>query len=161
MNNDSLDPVISIGTLAKKVGLSVSALRKYEDEGLLISHRSESGHRLFAYEDILRINAIQHLIKDLGFNFEGIRRMQAMMPCWNILPCKSNEKNNCSAFKGFEKPCWMLKEAHCSFQGNECRKCHVYRFGSLHTDKIKNLLFNKDNGTNQRDEVLNLLNNVL
>jgi len=161
MNNNSLDPVISIGTLAKKVGLSVSALRKYEDEGLLISHRSESGHRLFAYEDILRINTIQHLIKDLGFNFEGIRRMQAMLPCWNILPCKSSARNNCLAFKGFEKPCWMLKEAHCSFQGNECRKCQVYRFGSLHTDKIKNLLFNKDSGFNQRDEVFNFLNITL
>ena len=56
MNSNSLDPVISIGTLAKKVGLSVSAIRKYEEEGLIISHRIESGHRLFSYEDVQRLS---------------------------------------------------------------------------------------------------------
>jgi MerR family transcriptional regulator/heat shock protein HspR len=159
MNQDFLDPVITIGTLAKKVGLSVSAIRKYEDEGLLISHRSESGHRLFAYEDIQRINTIQHLIKELGFNFEGIRRVQAMLPCWNVLPCEDSARENCAAFKGSDKPCWMTKDAHCSFQGNECRKCHVYRFGSIYTENIKNLLFYKENGSNQKDKVLKHLNN--
>ena len=64
MNSNSLDTVISIGTLAKKVGLSVSAIRKYEEEGLIISHRSDSGHRLFSYEDIERLRTIQHLIKN-------------------------------------------------------------------------------------------------
>ncbi|MHC5081497.1 MAG: MerR family transcriptional regulator [Planctomycetota bacterium] len=39
------DPVMSIGTLSKKLGLSVSALRKYETGGLLIPHRTDSGHR--------------------------------------------------------------------------------------------------------------------
>ncbi len=61
MNHDILDPVISIGTLANKVGLSVSAIRKYEEEGLIIPHRSESGHRMFSYEDINRIQTIQHM----------------------------------------------------------------------------------------------------
>lgn len=31
-NDDFSDPVMSIGTLADKVGLSVSAVRKYENE---------------------------------------------------------------------------------------------------------------------------------
>ena len=64
MITNYLDPVISIGTLAKKVGLSVSAIRKYEEQGLLISHRTYSGHRLFSYEDIERVQRIQHLIKE-------------------------------------------------------------------------------------------------
>ena len=46
------DPVMAIGVLAHKVGLSVSALRKYEREGLLIAHRTESGHRLYSQRDI-------------------------------------------------------------------------------------------------------------
>ena len=37
------EPVISIGTAARKVGLSVSALRKYEKEGLLIYYRTDTG----------------------------------------------------------------------------------------------------------------------
>ena len=73
------DPVISIGVLAQRVGLSVSAVRKYENEGLIIAHRTDSGHRLFSLEDIKRVRNIQHMIQDLGLNIEGIRRMQALL----------------------------------------------------------------------------------
>ena len=47
-SSDYSDPVIPIGTLAEKVGLSVSAVRKYEKDGLIIAHRTSSGHRLFS-----------------------------------------------------------------------------------------------------------------
>ena len=153
MNNNSLDTVISIGTLAKKVGLSVSAIRKYEEEGLIISHRSDSGHRLFSYEDIERLRTIQHLIKNLGFNIEGIRRMEAILPCWDLLPCSEDVRDNCLAFKGSTKPCWMIKDAHCTLQGNECRKCSVYRFGTLHTEGIK-LVFQSSNDKNKQREII-------
>jgi len=158
MINNSLDPVISIGTLAKKVGLSVSAIRKYEEEGLIISHRIESGHRLFSYEDVQRLSTIQHLIKNLGFNIEGIRRMQAILPCWDLLPCERKVRDNCLAFKGSTKPCWMMKDAHCTLRGNECRKCEVYRFGTLYTEKIKELVHNSD-GNKQRETLNKVLEN--
>ncbi|MGB5287756.1 MAG: MerR family transcriptional regulator [Ignavibacteriaceae bacterium] len=158
MSNNSLDPIISIGTLAKKVGLSVSTIRKYEEEGLIISHRIESGHRLFSYEDVQRLITIQHLIKNLGFNIEGIRRMQAILPCWDLLPCENKERDNCLAFRGSTKPCWMIKDAHCTLRGNECRKCTVYRFGTLYTESIKELVHNSD-GNKQREIVNKALEN--
>ena len=158
MITNSLDPVISIGTLAKKVGLSVSAIRKYEEQGLLISHRTYSGHRLFSYEDIERVRSIQHLIKELGFNFEGIRRMQAILPCWDLLPCEKKVQENCLAYNGTSKPCWMIKEAHCTLKGNECRKCLVYRFGSLLTEDIKDLIHKERYETDQRSRIKQLLN---
>ena len=158
MNNNSLEPVISIGTLAKKVGLSVSAVRKYEEEGLIISNRVKSGHRLFSYEDVQRLITIQHLIKDLGFNIEGIRRMQAILPCWDLLPCEKKERDTCLAFKGSTKPCWMIKDAHCTLRGNECRKCVVYRFGTLHIERIKELVHNSD-GNKQRVTINKALGN--
>jgi DNA-binding transcriptional MerR regulator len=157
MNYDIVDPVISIGTLADKVGLSVSAIRKYEDEGLIISHRTDSGHRLFSYEDISRIQVIQHMIKELGFNIEGIRRMQALLPCWDLLPCENMIRDKCQAFRDNTKPCWMIKDAHCTLQGNECRQCLVYRFGSLCAENIKELLHNKSNGCDQIDNISKLL----
>ena len=49
------DPLIPIGVLAERVGLSVSAIRKYENESLIIAHRTDSGHRLFSREDIDRV----------------------------------------------------------------------------------------------------------
>jgi MerR family transcriptional regulator/heat shock protein HspR len=143
MNNEITEPVISIGTLADKVSLSVSAIRKYEDEGLLISHRTDSGHRLFCYEDIERIQTIQYMIKELGFNIEGIRRMQALLPCWDLLPCNRKERDVCPAFRNNNKSCWMIKYAPGTSQGNLCRKCIVYHFGTLHLEDLKTLLYNQ------------------
>ena len=135
---------MSIGTLAEKVGLSVSAVRKYENECLIIAHRTPSGHRLFAREDIDRIRNIQHMIQDLGLNIEGIRRLQAMLPCWELLPCSAQKRRTCPAFNGKSRPCWMIKGLDCTpSHGNECRQCVVYRFGSLCTEQIKSLVHNQ------------------
>ena len=134
------DPVISIGILAEKVGLSVSAVRKYETEGLLIAHRTASGHRLFSHEDIQRVRNIKHLIQDLGLNMEGIRRMQALLPCWELLPCDPENKRSCAAYQVASRACWTIKGLACAPQGNECRKCVVYRLGSLCTEDMKQLV---------------------
>lgn len=139
-SNGFSDPVISIGVLAERVGLSVSAVRKYENEGLLIAYRTPSGHRLFSLEDIRRVEHIQRLIRDLGLNFEGIRRMQAMVPCWDVLPCDEASRKTCPAYQNTTRPCWAIKGMSCAPQGNECRRCHVYRLGSLCTEDIKHLL---------------------
>ncbi len=143
-NQDYSDPVISIGTLADKVGLSVSAVRKYENESLIIAHRTASGHRLFSREDIDRIRNIQRMIQDLGLNIKGIHRLQALLPCWELLPCNRQRRVKCPAFQDNSRPCWMVKGLDCTpSHGNECRQCVVYRFGSLCTEQIKNLVHNQ------------------
>lgn len=157
MNHNLVDPLISIGTLAVKVGLSVSAIRKYEVAGLIISHRTTSGHRMFSYEDISRIRVIQYMIKQLGFNGEGIRRLQALLPCWDLLPCEKKVRNECQAFKDNSKPCWMIKDAHCTLQGNECRNCIVYRFGSLCIEDIKELLYSQSSDSDPKKMISALL----
>jgi DNA-binding transcriptional MerR regulator len=156
-----MDPLISIGTLAEKIGLSVSAIRKYEVAGLIIPHRTNSGHRMFSYEDITRIQVIQHMIKELGFNTEGIRRLQALLPCWNLLPCDKKIRDDCLAFKDKTKPCWLMKDAHCTLQGNECRDCIVYRFGTLCIEDIKELLYNQPSGCDPTKSIKQLLHNKL
>jgi MerR family transcriptional regulator/heat shock protein HspR len=134
------DPVISIGVLAERVGLSVSAVRKYENEGLVLAHRGEGGRRLFCHHDIDRIRHIQHLIQDLGLNIEGIRRLQALLPCWELLPCDTSTRDRCPAYRERTRPCWAMKGLECAQQGNACRQCAVYRLGSLRTDAIKSLV---------------------
>jgi MerR family transcriptional regulator/heat shock protein HspR len=141
-NPDVSDPVMSIGTLAEKVGLSVSAVRKYENECLIIAHRTASGHRLFSREDIDRVRNIHHLLQDLGLNIEGICRLQALVPCWELLPCEEEDRARCPAFKDHTRPCWMIKGPHpASAQEHGCRECAVYRFGSLCTEQIKALVY--------------------
>ena len=134
------DPVISIGVLAQRVGLSVSAVRRYETEGLIIAHRSVSGRRLYSHQDISRVQNIQHLIQDSGLNIEGIRRMQALLPCWDLLPCSAEMCKSCSAYRAGSRPCWMVKGAACTAKESQCRQCEVYRWGSLCTEEIKGLL---------------------
>ena len=138
--HEMTDPVISIGVLAQRVDLSVSAVRKYENEGLIIAHRTAAGHRLFSHEDIDRVRHIQHMIQDLGLNIEGIRRMQALLPCWDLLPCDARTRQNCPAHHDTSRPCWMVRSHGCARQGNECRCCVVYRLGSMCTQDIKRLL---------------------
>lgn len=138
------DPVIAIGVLAKKVGLSVSAVRKYEHEGLILAHRTDSGHRLFSHEDVERVRGIQHMIQQLGLNIEGIRRMQALLPCWELLPCSEETRQRCPAYKDNTRPCWMINGLDCAPRGNECRQCLVYRYGSLCTHDIKRLLHDQN-----------------
>ena len=61
----SQDNTLTIGQLAKRVGLRTSALRYYEEQGLLLPDgRSEAGYRFFKpeAEQILRfIQRAQHL----------------------------------------------------------------------------------------------------
>lgn len=135
------EPVMSIGTFSEKVGLSISAIRKYEKEGLLISHRSASGRRLFSYEDIDRVRLIQHAIKEVGLNIEGIRRILAMLPCWELLPCASEKREECPSYREKTKPCWMLKENLRYLHSEICRRCPVYRFGSQCTQDMKSLVY--------------------
>ncbi|MFC1850957.1 MerR family transcriptional regulator [candidate division CSSED10-310 bacterium] len=136
-----IDPIMSIGTLADRVGLSVSAIRKYENEGLIISYRRPTGRRLFSLEDIDRVKMIKHLINNVGLNMEGIRRLQALIPCWELLSCDPAEREKCPAYEDTTKPCWMIKDNLCSeVVRKTCRTCPIYRFGSQCTEDIKSLV---------------------
>ena len=160
-NGMSVVPIISIGTLAERLGVSVSTIRNYETEGLIISHRTQSGRRHFSMEDIKRIRIIQHLIQEVGLNIEGIRRLQAMLPCWEILPCKEGDQTECRAFKDKKKPCWMIKDLGCaSGEIEKCRNCIVYRFGSQCIEDIKELVHNRKPGEKIREKIEAIVNQL-
>jgi MerR family transcriptional regulator/heat shock protein HspR len=146
LRNDEIDyqPVISIGTAARMVGLSVSALRKYEREGLLLFFRSESGRRLLSYSDLRRIKMIQQLINEIGLNIEGIRRLLALLPCWELKPCSEDEREECHAYTDPVSPCWMLEDSECSRKGADCKLCNVYRYGAYCTETIKSIVHHLD-----------------
>src|SRR5258708_30556237 len=61
-----------VGELAKRTGVSVRTLHWYEEIGLLSpSQRSEAGHRLYAAEDLGRLQQIRSL-RQLGFSPDEI-----------------------------------------------------------------------------------------
>ncbi|MEU7903426.1 MerR family transcriptional regulator [Actinoplanes sp. NPDC049118] len=50
-----------IGDLAAQTGVSVRSLRYYEEQGLLVSTRSQSGQRRYTDNEIARVRFIQRL----------------------------------------------------------------------------------------------------
>ncbi|SMD19887.1 MerR family transcriptional regulator [Lentzea albidocapillata] len=66
-----------IGELAKRTGVSVRALRYYEEQGLLASERSESGQRRYTAYAVDRVRLIQQLY-GAGISSASILEM---LPC--------------------------------------------------------------------------------
>ena len=135
------EAVISIGTAARLLSLSVSALRKYEKEGLLLYSRTPSGRRLLCRADLNRVRMIQHMVGDLGLNMEGIRRLLALLPCWELMPCTKEDRQKCIALKDPVHPCWMTRRTECARKNLVCRDCSVYRNAAYCTTVIKALLY--------------------
>lgn len=70
---------ISIGQLAERTGLSVSAIRYYETQGLIASERSAGGQRRFLRSDIRRLSFVM-IAQQVGFTIEQIRTQLETLP---------------------------------------------------------------------------------
>jgi DNA-binding transcriptional MerR regulator len=71
-----------IGELARRTGLSVRALRFYDEIGLLSpSERTTAGHRLYGKDDLVRLHHVRTL-RQLGLSLEEIQRALAK-PDWS------------------------------------------------------------------------------
>jgi MerR family redox-sensitive transcriptional activator SoxR len=88
---------ISIGYLARRGGISVAAIRFYEDKGLLHSCRSTSGHRRFRRSDLRRLSFII-AAKHLGMALADIRMQLDLLPKQRT-PTKSDWEHIGSHFK--------------------------------------------------------------
>jgi MerR family copper efflux transcriptional regulator len=66
---------MKIGELAKRTGMATSAIRFYEERGLLPAvARGENGYRLYAQETVERLRELQ-VGKALGLSLETMRGM--------------------------------------------------------------------------------------
>jgi MerR family transcriptional regulator, redox-sensitive transcriptional activator SoxR len=71
--------VLSIGDLARRTGLSVSAIRFYEGRGLISPFRSAGNQRRFLRADIRRLSFIR-IAQQLGLPLEAIAAELAKLP---------------------------------------------------------------------------------
>ena len=76
MNRDDL---VSIGTLARRTGVAVSAIRYYEERRLLTSLRTGGNQRRFLRSDIRRISFIL-IAQKLGLGLSEIEAELATLP---------------------------------------------------------------------------------
>lgn len=70
---------LSIGQLAARTGLSVSAIRFYETKGLIAPGRNAGGQRRFRRSDIRRLSFVL-LTQQCGFSIGEIRDMLHSLP---------------------------------------------------------------------------------
>ena len=92
------DPILGIGIAAKKLGVSPQLLKKYEREGLIITQKTESGHRLYSEKDLEWIYFLHRQIIDNKMKIAGLRLLLALIPCWAI-------KSKCSKTGEFSSDC--------------------------------------------------------
>ncbi|MBI5474674.1 MAG: MerR family transcriptional regulator [Ignavibacteriae bacterium] len=117
----------TIGEAADLVGTSISTVRMYEREGLIIPLRRDSKHRRFSEADITRIRCMRKMINEKKVSIAGIRHMMSLIPCWKIKGCSSDVRQSCPAFSNTEKPCWMLSGKSWMCRSSQCSQCVVYR----------------------------------
>jgi MerR family transcriptional regulator/heat shock protein HspR len=135
----STEPVYTIGVAANKLGMTVHSLRQYEREGLILTHKTPTGRRLYSDLELEKIRCIKQMIQGQGLNFEGIRRLMALVPCWKLRQCKVETKEACYPFKDKSRPCWSSEEK-CAHPLPDCRDCPVYQ-KTVHCDDIKEFIF--------------------
>ncbi|GAA2902474.1 hypothetical protein GCM10011428_15260 [Streptomyces violaceus] len=71
--------LLRIGEVARGAGVSVRAVRYYEQQGLLIAERSPSGQRLYRQDAIPLVRFFQEMFA-AGLTS---RRIAELLPCWD------------------------------------------------------------------------------
>jgi MerR family redox-sensitive transcriptional activator SoxR len=84
----STQAVIGIGELSRRSGLAPSALRFYEDAGLITADRDAAGHRHYPRSTLRRVAFIR-AAQQVGLSLEQIRTSLARLPAGRT-PTKSD-----------------------------------------------------------------------
>jgi len=117
-------PVYTIGTAAEILGVHPRTLRLYEDGGLIYPAR-KNNRRFYSASDLRWVSCIRYLIHEKGLNQEGLRRLLALIPCWEIKGCSAEAKARCAAPTERSSPCWDLARRS-ETNSKKCHECEVY-----------------------------------
>ncbi|GGV72850.1 MerR family transcriptional regulator [Streptomyces longisporoflavus] len=71
--------LVRIGEVARGAGVSVRAVRYYEQQGLLVAERSPSGQRLYRQDAVPLVRFFQQMFA-AGLTS---RRITDLLPCWD------------------------------------------------------------------------------
>ena len=139
---DKNTPELTIGSVAKTLGISAESIRLYERKGLILITKTEGNQRLFSQSDVERLECIRTAINEHKISIEGIRRIQSLVPCWEYIRCPAEQRDSCPAYHRPEAGCWTYKHKQNDCADRECRNCQVYQL-SGDCEKIKSLIHYK------------------
>ena len=78
-SSDRRSELLSIGVVAQRTGLATSAIRFYEEQGLVRAERNTSGHRRFRRSSIRRLSFIL-IAQKLGYRLDEIKAQLDWLP---------------------------------------------------------------------------------
>jgi MerR family transcriptional regulator/heat shock protein HspR len=122
---DDARPLYTIGTAAEILGVHPRTLRLYEDAGLIRPAR-KNNRRFYSANDLRWISCLRYMIHEQGLNQEGLRRLLALIPCWEIKACPAEGLVECTAWVDRSTPCWDLARRTCA-ESKKCYECEVYQ----------------------------------
>lgn len=131
MNRNDLLP---IGELARRTGLAVSAIRFYEEKGLLTSLRTGGNQRRFLRSDIRRLSFIL-IAQKVGLGLAEIEEELAKLPQGRSPTLGDWQKISRSMRKALDTRIALLSRTRSKL--DECIGC-----GCLSLDRCR--LYNKD-----------------
>jgi MerR family transcriptional regulator/heat shock protein HspR len=117
-------PVYTIGTAAEILRVHPRTLRLYEEGGLIRPAR-KNNRRFYTSHDLQWIGCVRYLLHEKGLNQEGLRRLLALIPCWEITGCSMETRTDCPAYEDRSTPCWDLAR-QADAGTNHCYECEVY-----------------------------------
>jgi MerR family transcriptional regulator, heat shock protein HspR len=148
------EPVFTIGVIAKKLDIAVQTIRLYEQEGLIIAYKTETGRRMYSMHDLERLKCIRSMITEKGMNLQGIKRIMALIPCWEFRGGLDDQCLKCPAYYEANGPCWSISNVSEKCKLEDCRSCHVYKI-NMTCSKLKEVIFghrrNLYNGQNRKE----------
>lgn len=89
---------LPIGEIARRTGLSVSAIRFYEEKGLVTAGRNNGGQRRFARSDIRRLSFVM-IAQNMGFPLQRIATALSILPKHKA-PTKAQWAEMAQTFRG-------------------------------------------------------------
>jgi MerR family transcriptional regulator, heat shock protein HspR len=141
-NIDRYEAVFTIGTVAQKLGVAVQTVRMYENDGLVLPHKTSTGRRMYSLHDLERLRCVREMIVDYGMNISGIKRMFSLIPCWDYMGGVDDDCLGCPVYSQAIGPCWSIRNVGEKCIQASCRECEVYRLDvNCHT--IKNIIYGR------------------
>ena len=138
-NQEIVAPTFSIGEVAEMLNISVETIRLYERRGLLLTVKSDNSQRVFSESDVERIRCIRSAINEHKISIEGIRRIQSLVPCWELIQCPNEQREKCPAYLRSDAGCWTYRDKQNECATRDCRSCKVYQL-SGDCNNIKSLI---------------------
>jgi DNA-binding transcriptional MerR regulator len=93
-----MSELLTIAELARRTGVTTSALRYYDELGLVRPTRRVSGHRRYAVDAVAAVAAVRFL-QEVGFTLAEAKRLMASRKrspaAWRALVARKSEELRC------------------------------------------------------------------